>query len=144
MHLEVMRTIERPAGEVFEFFADASNNPQWQKGMQSCRWISEPPIREGSTYEQIAEFMRRRIVSTFVVTRYEPGQSISIETIESTFPISVTRSVEAAGDDRCRVRAEISGGPGGLFRVLAPLADRMAKRSIEADYDRLVGLLESD
>ena len=138
MDLRVERAIKRPAAEVFEFFADASNNVVWQRGMKSCEWTTEPPIALGSTYEQVAEFMGRPITSSFEVTGFEPGHSITIEAFASTFPIQVTRTVEPIGDDRCRVLAHISGGPGGSLKLLNPLTDRMARRSIEADYDRLV------
>ncbi len=138
------REIARPTEDVFDLFADASNNPLWQEGMVSCHWTSEPPIGVGSTYEQRARFMGREIVSTFVVEAYEPPNLIEIQTLESTFPIRVRRLVESAGPDTCRVSAEISGGPeGALLKLLEPMMARSAKRSIERDYDRLVQLLES-
>jgi len=138
------REIHRPAEEVFAFFADASNNPKWQNGMVSCEWTSEPPIRVGSTYEQHARFMGRDVVSTFAVTAHEPGRMITIETIESTFPIKVVRRVEPITDSSCRVTADISGGPEkGPLKWLEPLVGRRAQRSVDADYDRLVVLLES-
>lgn len=138
MDLRVERLINRPAEEVFAFFADAANNPLWQQGMKSCKWTSEGPIGVGSVYVQTAEFMKRPIVSTFEVTEFEPGRRIAIATTASTFPIQVERTVEPISATTCRVRARISGGPGGILRLLAPLTDRMARRSIEADYDRLV------
>lgn len=138
MRVHVERTINRPAAEVFEFFSDASNNPLWQKGMKSCVWTSEGRLGVGSTYDQEAEFMGRPVRSSFEVTEFEPGRKISISTIESSFPIQVTRTVDDLGDGRSRVRAEISGGPGGVMRLLSPLTNVMARRSIEADYDRLV------
>lgn len=138
MHVTVQRTIPKPASEVFEFFSDASNNPQWQKGMVSCTWASDDPIAVGSTYEQVATFMGKEIRSTFSVTEYEPGRRIVIDTIESTFPIHVERKVEPINNVSCRVSAVISGGPGGVMKLLARLTDKMAQRSIEADYDRLV------
>ncbi len=141
MDLKVERIIDKPADEVFAFFSDASNNPLWQKGMKSCRWTSAPPIAIGSTYEQVAEFMGRPIVSVFEVTALDPGASVTIETIESTFPIAVTRTVEDLGSGTSRVTAHISGGPGGLLKLLSPLTDRMAKKSIEGDYDNLVKYL---
>lgn len=143
MHVTVERVIPRPAAEVFDFFSDASNNPQWQKGMTSCTWTSDGPIAVGSTYEQVAEFMGREIRSTFSVTEHEPGRRIVIDTIESTFPIHVERTVEPIDETSCRVSAVISGGPGGIMKLLAPLTDRMAKRSIEADYDRLTSTLNN-
>ena len=144
MRMTATREIHRPAEEVFAFFADASNNPKWQNGMVSCEWTSEPPIRVGSTYEQHARFMGRDVVSTFAVTAHEPGRMITIETIESTFPIKVVRRVEPITDSSCRVTADISGGPEkGPLKWLEPLVGRRAQRSVDADYDRLVVLLES-
>lgn len=144
MRMSAERTISRPTDEVAEFFFDASNNPKWQKGMASCEWVSEPPIRVGSTYEQLARFMGRDVRSTFVVTDFEPGRSIRIETIESTFPIQVERRVEPIDESSSRVTAEITGGPeGGLMKMLSPLMAGRAQKSVDNDYDRLVQLLES-
>ena len=138
MHVTVEREIPQAAQEVFAFFSDASNNPKWQKGMVSCAWTSDGPIDVGSTYEQVAGFMGKEIRSTFEVTTFEPGRRIVIDTIESTFPIHVDRTVEPIDAESCRVSATISGGPGGVMKLLAPLTDKMAKRS--DDYDRLVGV----
>lgn len=144
MRLSATRLIGRPAPEVFEFFADASNNPKWQIGMTSCKWITESPIGVGSCYEQRARFLGREVVSTFEVTEFEPGRKIRIETTESTFPIQVTRTVEYVDDGSSRVAAVITGGPeSGPMRWLEPLMARRAQRSVDADYDRLVQLLES-
>jgi hypothetical protein len=144
MELRAMREISRSADEVFTFFSDAANNPKWQRGMVSCEWTSEPPIDVGSTYEQKARFLRRDIVSTFVVTRLEPGRLIEITTLESTFPIHVVRTVEPIDDGSCRVSARITGGPDrGLLRIAAPLMRSMAQRSVDTDYDRLVQVLEA-
>jgi len=144
MDMAASRNVDRPADQVFEFFSDASNNPKWQKGMQSCEWTSEPPIAVGSTYEQKARFMGRDIHSTFQVTAYEPGHLIGIETIKSTFPIQVVRKVGSTGDASCQVSAQITGGPEkGLAKLLEPLFGRAAQASVDRDYDRLVQLLES-
>lgn len=143
MRMTAIREIDRPAAEVFEFFADASNNPKWQDGMVSCEWTAPPPIDVGSTYEQHARFMGKDVRSLFAVTEYEPGRSITIETIESTFPIKVQRSVEPTGPNSCMVHAEIGGGPTGLLGLLAPLMRGKAQRSVDSDYDRLKALLES-
>lgn len=134
--------IDRPAEAVFAYVADFENNPRWQSGMRTCTWITEPPIRVGSRYEQEAEMFGRPVRSTFEVTAFEPGRSISIASIESTFPIQVTRSVEPVGEGRARVTADVGGGPGGLARLLNPLMRRMVKRSVDGDYARLKELLE--
>lgn len=142
--MTAIREINRPAAEVFEFFSDAANNPKWQAGMVSCEWVTPPPIEVGSTYEQHARFMGRDVKSLFAVTEYVPGRSIRIDTIESTFPITVNRMVEPIGPNACMVHAEIGGGPTGLLKLLAPLMRGKAQRSVDADYDRLKDLLEAD
>lgn len=142
MEMNAERKIARPAGEAFEFFADATNNPAWQKGMRSCEWVSDPPIDVGSRYRQHARFAGRDVVSIFEVTEYQKGRRIRIETIESTFPIQVTRTVEPDGDEHCIVRASITGGPKMPWPV-SVLARWMAQRSVDADYDRLQALLEA-
>ena len=138
MDLYATRVIDRPSSEVADFFFDAANNPTWQKGMRRCVWESTGPIGVGSTYRQVASFLGRPITSRFEVTEYTPGESITIRTIESTFPIAVTRTVESITPTTCRVTARISGGPGGIFALAAPLIRRAAQRSVDADYDRLV------
>lgn len=138
--------IARPAGEVFAFLADASNNPQWQKGMRSCQWLGDGPIEVGSQYRQEAAFLGRPVRSLFEVVAYEPegpNRTITIRTIESTFPIEVTRSVTDLGGGRCRAQARIRGGPEGVVgRLLAPLTLRMVQRSVSGDYNRLRTQLE--
>ena len=144
MEMGATRDINRPAEEVFEFFADASNNPLWQNGMRSCTWTSEPPIGVGSTYEQHARFMGGNVRSTFVVTVYDPCRRIVIKAVESTFPIEVDRSVEPTGTSSCRVTAVITGGPQGTIAgLVGPFVGRIAQNSINRDYDRSVELLES-
>jgi uncharacterized membrane protein len=143
MKLSATREIARPATAVFAFFSDASNNPKWQKGQRSCVWVTPPPIGLGSVYEQEARFLGRRLLNRFEVDEFEPGEVITISSTQGSFPIRVRRSVEPLGPDRCRVVADISGEPGGVFRVASTLLQRLAQRSVDADYDRLKQLLES-
>jgi uncharacterized membrane protein len=65
MELTTHIAIQRPAGEVFDYIADFENNPHWQDGMTSGRWTSEGPLAVGSTYEQVASFLGRPILTTF-------------------------------------------------------------------------------
>lgn len=143
MRLSAHREIDRPAGEVFAFISDASNNPRWQKGQRSCEWTTPPPIGVGSVYEQEARFLGRTVTNRFQVTEYEPGRSITIRSTGGSFPITVRRSVEPTGNGRSRVTADIQGEPGRFFRLMGPLVRRLAQRSVDADYDRLKGLLEN-
>ncbi len=133
--------IARPPAEVFGVIADMSRNPEWQKGMVSCEWTSEAPHGVGSTYDQVASFMGKKILTTFEVTEFEEPTRIRIQSIVSTFPLDITRTVEATTNGS-RITAVVKGEPGGLMKLFAPLMNRQAQRSIDADYQRLVALLE--
>lgn len=142
MKLDSSIEIDRPADETFAVISDFSRNPEWQRGMKSARWTSEPPIRVGSTYEQLARFLGRDVVTTFEVVAYEAGRSVTIESRKSSFPIKVTRAVAPLGPSRSRVTAHIVGEPGPFFRIFGPLLRVMAERSVRGDYERLRRLLE--
>jgi len=139
MHFVHSVEIDRPAEVVFAFLGEPENNPRWQDGMVSCAWTSETHGEVGSTYAQTARFLGRDIETHFVVTEAE-GLSVRIESTKSTFPIQVTRRVEALGPQRCRVTADVAGQPTGLMKWLSFLA----KGSIRKDYARLQALLESE
>ena len=85
--------------------------------------------------------MGRPVISVFEVVELIPGSRIVIETIESTFPIRVERSVEPVSSKTCVVAAEISGGP-NVPRFAQGLVAWPAQRSVNRDYDQLVTLLE--
>ena len=135
-------TMERPADLVFDVVADMSRNPEWQQGMKSCTWTSEPPIRVGSTYDQVAEFLTRKIVTSFEVVEFEPGRKIRIKSVKSTFPLDITRSVDPTGEFRCEVTAIVTGEPSGLLKWLNPLTKPLVSRSVRKDYQRLKVLLD--
>jgi hypothetical protein len=142
--IEVNVTIDvtAPPAEVFAFWSDHSNNPQWQTGQRSCVWTSEPPIRVGSTYDQEAALFGRPIISSFECVDYEPGSTIRMKTTKSTLPLDITRTVLPGPKGGTTLNATIRGEPRGLMRVLNPLARRMVKRNIEKDYARLKMLFD--
>jgi uncharacterized membrane protein len=136
--------IDRPAGEVFTFLEDAENNTKWLRGMVSCSWTTEPPVRVGSRYEQLARFLGKPIRTSFEVTAHEPGQVVTIRSREgSSFPLTVTRRVEPLDATRCRVTETVESDPSGFYRVAEPLLRLLVRRNIQRDYLRLKTLLET-
>lgn len=130
----------------WDVVADFARNPEWQAGMRSCAWLTSPPVRLGSRYQQEARFLGRPITTTFeVVALDEPGDdghgSITISSVASTFPLEVTRTV-APTPRGCRIGADVAGRPNGWTAWLGPLLSRMVQRSVDGDYRRLRSLLE--
>lgn len=85
--------------------------------------------------------MGKKILTTFEVTEYDAPNRIRIQSIVSTFPLDITRVVEATATGS-RVSAIVRGEPGGLMKLFAPLMNRQAQRSIDAEYQRLIALVE--
>ena len=139
--ITIRTEINVPAKEAFVYVMDFSNNTEWQSGIQSTDWTSPPPIQVGSTYDQLADY--KDTLTSFEITAIEPGRSITTESRRgATFPITVTRRVDPLGECRCRITVDLVGHPRGWRRFAKPLVVKMVRKSIEADYRRLKGLLE--
>ena len=134
--------INASAETVFSYVSDFTNNPEWQSGVESTMWTSPPPLRVGSTYDQTLEY--KGTVISYTVTAFQEGRSITAESHpEATIPTTLTRTVHALNEDRCRITVELVGRPRGLRRITKPLLRRFMRKSIESDYRRLRELLEA-
>lgn len=138
----VTKDIDRPAGEIFAFVSNFENNPRWQQGMRSCRWTSPPPHGVGSTYDQVARFLGKDIVSSFEVLEHDPRRRVKITSTAGPFPITETRVVAPRGERGATVTAIVEGDASGFFRLAGPLLRLFVERSVRGDYTRLKYLLE--
>lgn len=135
--------IQRPIQEVFDFIANMENNPTWQNGMVSCRYTSAPPHGKGATYDQVARFMGRDIISAFTILEYNPPHQIKGNSPTGSFPITFTRTLEETPEGT-KVSALIEGDPSGFFKLAAPLMKGKVAKSVKEDYHRLKELLENN
>ena len=136
-------TIDRPPAEVFAYLEEVEHNPEWLRGMDSCAWVTPPPVRVGSRYEQVAHFLGKRIETSFEVTEHEPGSLVTIRSLPgSSFPLTVERRVEPAGTGSL-VTETVHSDPSGFYRLAGPLLAWMVRRNIKRDYGALRRLLEA-
>lgn len=133
--------IQRSAKDVFDFLSNMVNNPLWQDGMETCQIIDNLPLRVGQEYLQIAHFLGKEIKSHFKIIEFEPDYLVKATTLESSFPITFTRTV-SGDDNRCHVVAYIEGDPKGFFKVIEPALERMVYKRIHRDYYHLKDLME--
>jgi uncharacterized membrane protein len=141
--VETSVSINRPSDEVFAYIANFENNPEWQSGMQSAHFTTDGPLQIGSTYEQVAKFFGRPVISTFEVIAYEPGRMIKATSTSGSFPITFTRMVTSL-ENGTHVTAIIEGDASGFFKLAEPLLKRMVQRSVDGDYTNLKQILESE
>ena len=69
--------INRPVDEIFEFMANAENNPQWQSGTQEAVKTSEGPIGVGTTFTSVSQLLGKRLESVVEYTTYEPNKRLA-------------------------------------------------------------------
>jgi uncharacterized membrane protein len=135
--------INRPCPVVWEYMEHAERNPEWLRNMKSCRWITDPPIRVGSRYEQVSRFLGKEVRTSFEVTALEEGHLITISSLPgSSFPITITRQVDPISDDRCRVTETAGGDSSRFYRIAEPPMRVMVRYNIDHAYRRLKQLLE--
>ena len=133
-----------PPGRAWTYLVDAERNVQWLDNMQSCRWITEPPIAAGSRYEQVAMFLGKHVRTTFEVTELRDGKEITISSLPgSSFPLTITRRLDPVNARRCRVTEIAGGDPRGFYRLAEPLMRPLVRRNIARAYAKLKRLLET-
>ena len=80
LRLEVTTLINRPVQDVWDFFIDLTNSPNWTRSGSELRQTSAGPLGMGATIESVRPMFGREIKSqTIAVTQYEPGHRISIK-----------------------------------------------------------------
>ncbi len=143
IRVETEVEINRPSEEVFAFISNFENNPKWQSGQLEARFTSVGPLGVGSTYDQVAKFLGRRIVSTFEVLEYESNRKVKASSTSGSFPITFTRLVKPI-DEGTEVKAIIEGDASGFFKLAEPLLGRMIQRSVDSDYLNLKKIMEGE
>lgn len=142
MKVNVQVEINAAAADVFAYVADLSNNPEWQSGVETTEWTSEPPLEVGSTCEQTLDDGAK---VGYEVVAIDPGRSITIETKPgASVPATITRTVQQLNENRSRIRMELDGKVRGWRKILTPLLRRAIASSITSDYRRLKRRLEPD
>ena len=135
--------VERPPDEVFDFLTDLSNLPEWQSGAVEVRGPDEE-LDVGAMYVQVLKFLGRRLEATIEVTEFDPGRRFSLRTRSGPIPFQVRHTLEPTdGGGATRLRVELEGEPGGVFKLAEPLVMRNAQRQLEGDFAALKELVEA-
>jgi uncharacterized membrane protein len=142
MKLEYSIVINRPVEAVWAYMSDFANLPQWNTGTIETRLISEPPVRKGSTYIWVGQFLGRRMEVTSEVTEFEPNRAWAYKSISGPFASTARYSLEPVnGGTRVTISAE--GDVGGFFKLAEPVMAAMTKRQLEGTLANLKDILEA-
>jgi uncharacterized membrane protein len=134
--------IERPVAEVAAFAGDPGNAPSWYVNIESVSWLTPPPLRTESRLRFVARFLGRRLVYTYEVVDYSPGERLVMRTADGPFPMETSYAWEAMGADRTRMTLRNRGSPSGFSKLVQPFLGFAMSRANSADLRRLRKLLE--
>jgi len=142
LRIDVTTLISRPVQEVWDYFIDLRNSPQWTRSGSELRPTTEKPFAVGTVVESVRIVFGREIKSqTLVTTHYDPEQLVSFtadvkllghltggftfETVGSQTRLSRWTEMETAGPRRL------------IGTMLAPVA-RKAHGTELANLKRLI------
>lgn len=131
--------IDRPAAEVFEFFTDLRNAPEWSTEVTDVRYDGE--IRLGATGIDVRTKGNKNTEWPWTVTAYDPPRRV---TFSYTTPVEATVvfSFEPGGQGT-QMTCDTDLRPRGVWRVLAPFIRAEAKRNDRAQFATAKALLEA-
>ena len=135
--------IERGRGEVAAFAADPDNAPRWYANIKQVPGKSPRPLAVGSQFEFVADFLGRRLVYTYEVKEWVPGERFVMATAEGPFPMQTTYGWSDAAGGGTLMELRNEGEPSGFKSVAAPFMKLAMKRENRKDLQRLKALLES-
>ena len=135
-------TIDRPVNTVFEFLANAENDPKWRSGVLDIRRVSGEGV--GTVYRQgIRGPMGKRIPADVEITAVLPARQIEFRGIAGPVRPRGEYELEPAGDGTrltFTLEAELSGLRGSM---MARAVERSMRSEVEA-IENLKRVLESD
>jgi uncharacterized protein YndB with AHSA1/START domain len=142
MDLATSTSIARPAAEVFDYVADAGNEPHWHTDALAVTRTDAGPIGAGSSFAARMKPYRGVSEGTMTISAYEPPRRVVFEARMGTVLATITMTVEPA-DAACRVTRRIQMQPAGPMRLLAPLVAPMWRRQVAGHLANLKRVLEA-
>lgn len=133
--------VQRPVSEVFEFVADLSNTPLWQQGVVKSTVVTPGPLRVGSEFVEDVKVAWFRVPTRCVVTELESDHRMVFEATSTPLTYQGEFLFEAVPEGT-RLRVHGTGHMRGLWRILEPVLQADATRTVKDEVGRIKSHLE--
>jgi uncharacterized protein YndB with AHSA1/START domain len=140
-HAEHTVTINRPAGDVFDYLADGTHNRDWRNGVIEIERVTATEGK-GATYRQVLSGPGgRRIDGDYQVTVFErPRRLEFLVTAGPARPTGAFELTETPGQGAL-VRFALDLRSAGLMKLMTPMIARQMRSEV-AQLDTLKAILE--
>jgi len=137
--IEISIWIARPPEDIWKYLYDVSNETQWRDGVNSAKWISEPPHGVGSTGLHVVKGRD----APWKVTELEEPRIVSWDITGGRFEGMRAGYRVAPEDAGSRVTLHASAKPSALMRILMLIMKRRFRRQIAGDLEKLKAIMEA-
>jgi len=134
--------IRAPRPEVAAYASNPDNTPLWYQNIGSVRWLTEPPLRVGSTLAFSARFLGRTLDYSYEFVEFVPSEKLVMRTSQGPFPMQTTYTWSDAGDGT-RMTLRNTGEPKGFSAVASIFMAPMMRRAMGKDLATLKKILET-
>jgi hypothetical protein len=120
-------TSEKPAEELFAFFADMTNAKRWDPSITSAERLDEGPVGPGSSFRVTLGFLGRELELTYRIEAFRPPNEVVLRAETGIFlsEDTVTLTPFVDGTTKVQYQAELAG------KGVAALLDPAFKLSID-------------
>jgi uncharacterized protein YndB with AHSA1/START domain len=130
--------IEAPIERVFDYVADARNEPTWLPGAQKVEKVTDGDVGLGTRFEGV--YARAGKVSLEIVA-FEPPHRLTFRADSRI--VKFDDEIELTdGGGRTELRARMSAQPKGVMRLMSPLMAKTMRSQFEANWEHLKPALE--
>jgi uncharacterized protein YndB with AHSA1/START domain len=134
--------IGRPIGEVFDYVADQSNEPQYNPQMVRAEKITPGPVRKGTQFRSAVASRGRATEMLIEYTAYDRPRLLESTTTMTQADINYTLRFEpAAAGTRMRWSGQVR--PKGTFRLLGPVITWLGSRQEQRIWANLKQHMEA-
>jgi len=131
-----------PTSAVAAFASEPDNAPRWYVNIKSVEWQTPRPIKIGSRFAFVAQFLGRRLAYVYQVVEYVPDQRLVMRTADGPFPMETTYEWEPI-ETGTHMTLRNRGTPSGFSRIVAPFMAAAIRRANQKDLAALKALLEA-
>jgi uncharacterized protein YndB with AHSA1/START domain len=142
---EIVESIEisRRPEEVFEYATDFTHFPQWQLGVISAFRDDDGPVSVGSSATVIRQAGPRKLSRTEEITELDAPRSWTVRGVGDPLIAIAKGAIEPMGEgDRSRLTITLEFEAHGIGAGLLPLVNRLARRQLPKNEQKLKNLLE--
>jgi len=135
--------ISRPPQDVFDYVNDLDRHTEWQSGLVSVEVESEGPTQKGTRARETRKVPGGKQSYQYEITEYDPPRVAGFQVL--TGPVRPHGRVTLTPLDdgkRTRVDFTIEFAGHGLGKLLLPLVNRDARKTVPADLQALKERLE--